>query len=284
MRVDTRLRKRCAAYFVVLGVVCGQRAWADEDFAEKTAHGMINWTQHTLTVTGSGAPNLKAVSVAVARVGAERGAKDDAQRRALEAIRDLHVDSKTTVADLLVDNAIKARLEGILRDVEVLDTRYYADGGVDVVVRVTLVGPLLDVLTGQKQTVVPQPAGEAQKRTPEQESTADDEGAEIIVVAKGLGLRPALVPRIFSEEGREIVGPAGRQPTAAHGFATYTTSLEAAKKLSRVTDKPLIIKALRLAPSGGCDLVVTDAAAALLTEASTTFARRPLAIVIDASE
>ena len=43
----------------------------------KVDHGQVNWTARTITATGSGAPDLKAPNVAVARLGAERVAKMD---------------------------------------------------------------------------------------------------------------------------------------------------------------------------------------------------------------
>src|SRR5262245_10929441 len=71
------------ALSAVLCVATGQAARAQDVAQEVPGHGKINWTDKTITVTGSGAPNLKAANVAVARLGAERAAKMDAFRNIL---------------------------------------------------------------------------------------------------------------------------------------------------------------------------------------------------------
>ena len=60
---------------------------AKDAVAQSVAHGSIDWTNKTITATGSGAPDLKAANVAVARLGAERAAKADALRNILEAVK-----------------------------------------------------------------------------------------------------------------------------------------------------------------------------------------------------
>src|SRR5437867_12181386 len=61
--------------------------------AQSVGHGKIDWSTKTITATGSGAPNLKAANVAVARLEAERAAKLDALRNILEAVKGVRVTS-----------------------------------------------------------------------------------------------------------------------------------------------------------------------------------------------
>jgi len=49
--------------------------------------GEIDWNRRVLIGHGQGAPDLNAPSVAVARLGAERAAKLDAFRNALESLK-----------------------------------------------------------------------------------------------------------------------------------------------------------------------------------------------------
>src|SRR5688572_21131444 len=72
-------------------------SWAQELSQEVPGHGKINWTDKTVTATGSGAPNLKASNVAAARLGAERAAKLDAFRNILEAVKGAKVSGGGTV-------------------------------------------------------------------------------------------------------------------------------------------------------------------------------------------
>src|SRR2546426_10937179 len=55
--------------------------------------GGIDWNRRVLVGHGQGAPDLNAPSVAVARLGAERAARLDAHRNALELLKGLEVQS-----------------------------------------------------------------------------------------------------------------------------------------------------------------------------------------------
>ena len=56
-------------------ILCAGIASASDSVSQTVGHGQIDWSKKTITATGSGAPNLKAPNVAVARLGAERAAK-----------------------------------------------------------------------------------------------------------------------------------------------------------------------------------------------------------------
>src|SRR6185312_14911472 len=78
--------------------------------------GEIDWTRRVLIGHGQGAPDLNAPSVAVARLGAERAAKVDAYRNAIESLKGLQLQSGGTVGSLLQDNqSLMARVDGTLK-------------------------------------------------------------------------------------------------------------------------------------------------------------------------
>ena len=63
--------------------------------------GEIDWNRRVLVGHGQGAPDLNAPSVTVARLGAERAAKLDAYRNALESLKGMEVQSGGTVGAML---------------------------------------------------------------------------------------------------------------------------------------------------------------------------------------
>lgn len=241
---------RLVAIIVGLGLAAsGPVRAAPEAAAQTIAHGAVDWTAKTVTATGSGAPNLKAANVAVARLGAERAAKMDAFRNILEAVRGVRVTGSESVGQRLdAAPAVKAKVEGVLRNFKVLDTKYYSDGGVDVVVQVPLDGVLAAAVLPEASSAVP----------PVAEKPGDSTG--IIVNAKGIAVAPAIAPRLFDTGGGEVYGPrhAGQDAISSRGVVAYSKSLDEAMKDPRVTGNPLVIKALRPTAPGAADLVISD--------------------------
>src|SRR5450432_3999660 len=122
--------------------------------------GEIDWGRRVLIGHGQGAPDLNAPSIAVARLGAERAAKLDAYRNALEALKGMQVQSGGNVGSLLQNNsALTARVDGELKGVKAVKNHYFSDGGVSLDIEVPL-----DELPPEIARVVQVPAGVAPLR------------------------------------------------------------------------------------------------------------------------
>jgi hypothetical protein len=132
---------------------------AAEAFAQ--AKGEIDWNRRVLVGHGQGAPDLGAPSVAVARLGAERAAKLDACRNALESLKGMQVQSGGTVGALLQgDAALSGRVDGTLKGVKPIKTHYFSDGGVSLDIEVPL-----DDLPADLARAIRVPAGVAPLRS-----------------------------------------------------------------------------------------------------------------------
>ncbi|MCK9420439.1 MAG: hypothetical protein M0R70_13800 [Nitrospirae bacterium] len=88
----------------------------------------------------------------------------------------------------------------------------------------------------------------------------------LVIDGRGLGLRPALLPRIIDSEGQEIyVGQVVTRTNAVEqGVAGYARDVNAAANNFRVTDNPAVIKGLRASGSARTDIVVAQADAGML--------------------
>jgi hypothetical protein len=251
------------------GVVAAQ----DSAVAQAVGHGKIDYSNKTVTTTGSGAPNLKAGNVAVARLGAERAAKLDALRNILEAVKGVRIASNKTAGQAMAEKPeLAAKVEGIVKNFKVLDTKYYSDGGVDVIVQVPLDGVLTEVLVPQAST------------SPAKATVPDTSGTTgIIINAKGLGALPALAPRLLDDAGKEVYSAviASKDAVAKHGIAGYTASLDTAMKDARVADKPLIVRASKLNEKGGSDLVLAAEDVTKVQKLTATLADAKVIIVTD---
>ena len=247
---------------------------AKDAVAQTVGHGQIDWTNKTITATGSGAPDLKAANVAVARLGAERAAKADALRNILEAVKGVRISGgQSAGAAMDTSPEVKAKVEGVVRNFKVVDTKYYSDGGVDVIVQVPMDGVLAEALlpTGTAAAAAPTPA----------ESSAGPSG--VIVNAKGLKVAPALAPRLVDESGKELYGPAmvGKDALVQRGVASYSKSLEQATRDTRVSGKPLVVKGVRLSQAGSADVVVSADDAVKLASAKGVLGLGKVIIVTD---
>lgn len=80
----------------------------------------------------------------------------------------------------------------------------------------------------------------------------------LIIDGRGLGLRPALLPRIVDQQGREVyVGQVVTRTNAVEqGVAGYAKDVNAASNNFRVTDNPAVIKGLSAAGATKTDVVI----------------------------
>ena len=249
--------------------------------------GQVNWTQHVIRCTGIGAPNPN-LPMAAQRASALRVARQDALRNVLETVKGIQLTSETTVENaMLVSDVITTRVEGALRGFRVVDTRYMSSGDVEVDVEVPLTGVVLDALLpenfgggvlltgGQLLCPVcgqPWPAG---KTPPQGVKLIQSGGVEqaqeagdavytgLIIDARGLGVRPAMAPKIVNEAGEEVYGTqyVSRDYAVDIGMAGYDKDINRAMSNERVTDRPVVVKALDATGPNRSDLVISNAEA-----------------------
>jgi len=234
----------------------------DEAVVQKLAHGEINWSTKTVTATGSAAASNKEGSVARARLMAERAAKLDALRNIIETIQGIQVSGTRNAADVMSNGEIKSKIQGMAQGFKVVDTKYYSDGSVDVIVSMPIDENLTNALVEK-----PKPAP---GKKPRQVTT---EGPEVftglIVNARGLGITPSMAPRIVDEAGKEVYGAeiVSDKGLQQGGIASYAKSDE--KAAERGGDKPIVVKALRVADKSKTDVVISNADADKLRDPNT---------------
>ena len=231
------------------------------------ASGKVDWTTGVITAVGIGAPPAQPANAAQARAMAERAAQVVAYRNLLEAVKGVRVDSTTTVENFMVtSDVIKTEVSGIIQGAMVMDKKYMSDGSVEVTVGMKLSGALADTLLPRglqtPPAITPPPAGAP--AAPAQLYTG------LIVDARGLGVKPAMAPKVLNEDGKEVYGSAwiNRDYAVREGMVGYLKDPAAAQANPRVTDKPLMVKAQKVSGDARVDLVISNADAAMLQSAS----------------
>lgn len=228
--------------------------------------GKVDWTAGVLTAVGIGAPPAQPANPAQARAMAERAAQVVAYRNLLEAVKGVRVDSATTVENFIVtSDVIRTEVNGIIQGATIMDKKYMSDGSVEVTIGMRLTGALAEALlpktpptppTGLTGTLAP--AAQGQLYT------------GLIVDARGLGIKPAMAPKILNEDGKEVYGSAwvSRDYAVREGMVGYLKDPVQAQTNPRVTNKPLMVKAIKAAGDARVDMVITNADAAMLHSAS----------------
>jgi hypothetical protein len=226
--------------------------------------GKVDWTTNVITAVGIGAPPAQPANAAQARAMAERAAQVVAYRNLLEAVKGVRVDSTTTVENFMVtSDVIRTEVSGFIQGATIMDKKYMSDGSVEVTVGMKLTGALADTLLPKGVTPPVPPVG-ATPAAPGQIYTG------LIVDARGLGVRPAMAPKILNEDGKEVYGSAwvNRDWAVREGMVGYLKDPAAAQINPRVTDKPLTVKALKVSGDGRVDMVISNTDAATLQSAT----------------
>jgi hypothetical protein len=224
--------------------------------------GKVDWTTGVISAVGIGAPPAQPANPAQARAMAERAAQVVAYRNLLEAVKGIRVDSTTTVENFIVtSDLVKTQVNGIIQGAMITDKKYMSDGSVEVTVGMKLTGALAEAVL---------PNTDGFRNASCTRGSARPALFGLIVDARGLGVRPAMAQKILNEDGKEIYGSAfiNRDWAVREGMVGYLKDPAAALANPRVTDKPLMVKAIKVSGDSRVDTVISNTDAAALQSAS----------------
>ena len=237
---------------------------AIEDATEVVGPGTINWTTGMVTAVGGGAPPPNAIGSTQERAMTARAAFEVATRNLLETVKGIRVDSATLVENyMLKSDIVKTRVTGLVKGAQILKTDTHPDGSVEITIGLSLRGELTD-------SMLPAAFG---RRFAASVSTTGPVAAPgpiasapmgVMIDARGLGLKPALVPRVMDEDGDEVYPRqfVARDRAVEEGVVAYPRDASTA---AQTGNDLLIIKPLRASGTKNTDLVLShDAAKALM--------------------
>jgi hypothetical protein len=229
--------------------------------------GKIDFTTGVITAVGIGAPPANPANPAQARAMAERAAQVVAYRNLLEAVKGVRVDSTTLVENFMTtSDVIKTEVSGIIQGSMIMDKKYMSDGSVEITVGMKLTGALADALLPKTAPTPPvlmtPPAGAP--------AVTGQLYTGLLIDARGLNVKPAMAPKVLNEDGKEVYGSAwiNRDYAVREGMVGYMKDRDAAQSNPRVTDKPLMVKALKVSGDARVDTVISNADALMLQSAS----------------
>ena len=257
---------------------------AQNDFiGDVFENGSINYGDRTIQAIGIGFIPENVINAGQARRSAMRIAKQDALRQLIEIVNGVNVTSETTVSGAMFDDVIKTQVQGAIRGARRIgDPKYLSDTSVEVVYEVKMADISLVLLPMAEKAptltfdnVNVTVSGTVAAAPEQQQAGTADTGVKsggvtgIIIDGTGLGLRPAMSPRILNQSGSVVYGPGqySRDYAAANGVAGYAKSLDQAKSDTRVQGNPLVIRAASASGSSSADVIISNADAGKLVVA-----------------
>ena len=250
--------------------------------------GIIDWTNQIVTAAGTASLN-PALSKAAQKTEAIEAAKVAAAKNIVENIKQIRIDSETTVLEACAKNdLLEAKIKNISRNFIVNNIKDLADGGVEVDVKLLIVGRLSDLLLPDKfgggnlirvdKPLCPccgQPWPDG-KPVPDgvnlinPVSELGGGGAErftgVLIDARDLHIRPALAPRILNENGKIIYGPKfiNRNYAIEIGMVGYSNDINSVREDVRIRNNPLVIKAIKTFEPNNTDVMISNIDAILI--------------------
>jgi hypothetical protein len=228
-----------------------------------TPNGRADWTAGMVTARGVGIPPKNPVSALQAREMARTAAWSVALRNLLEVVKGVYVDSTTTVSNYVTTNdEVRTKVEGFVKGAKIVKEQEMADGSFETTVEMKLTGDFSNLML-PKPTPRPNPLPQYSHK--EKKASIDSGNPRsytgLVVDARGTGASPALAPRILNEQGEEAYSVAyvEQRDVAEQGIAVYVADPPSAEAHPRVTNTPLLIKALRSEGKQHTDLVIKDA-------------------------
>lgn len=264
-----RTRRPVLALLVLLTLVFSAQAGTDSDVVVTTDQGIVNWTRGYIEAQAVKAPRVKS-GIAEAAAAAEA----EAREKLTAVAYGIPVDTFRRVRDLDTERLpLLAGIRRLAAGLPVHKQQYLSDGTVRISLRLNLTGAFaqLALPLGIRHIESIQTVKKAGDRSAEEHSRPS---TGLVIDARGTGLRPALVPGILDENGRQVYGElyASREAVIQWGMCRYFRDPEVARQSPRVAERPLMIHALRAAGPGKTSVVINNTDAAKIRSASETIA------------
>lgn len=251
------------------------------EFVETLPTGCIDWSNGVLIAKGAFGQGGDEMHDGQSQAVQVQAARDMAARNLLETAKGLRMDATRYVSDVIATNEqYSARLNEMIAEARIAQEEQLPDGSVEVTLRMALLGGFLQMMLPEEiKQVEPIRAvngasarANDPSRSPLLEAIPKNEGiyTGLVVDARGIGAKPAMVPLIVDEGGKQVYGSAfvSREYAVQYGVCEYVRIGRISAPKLRVAPMPLTAKGLRTIDGRSCDIVISNTDAAKLRDAS----------------
>jgi len=243
---------------------------ANAEFIDLSELGIVNWSRGIVSSSGQAS---QVDSTALSQSELEHQSYQIAFNRLITLLHGTRINSSIRVVDYLAsNNGLSEKLNQMVSAAAVMGQEQHPDGTAIVSLQFRLRGGFAQLLLPSEIKQVepikamsnsPIPGGPASTANPAAQAYTG-----LIVDARGTNVRPAMVPLIVDEGGRELYGPAfiSREYAVQYGVCQYVCDLQSLSLQSRVGSNALMVKALRAGSEHSSDLVISNKDAAKLRD------------------
>jgi hypothetical protein len=266
-------------YLIIICLAAGAGYAADlRSLIEVRGNSTIDWTRGIVAARGIGDPTTYSYykKSQKQREQTIAEAMNKARHNLLETIVGLRINTENRVIDI-VENypSVMFQLREMTYQAPEVENlrRYLFDGTIEVWSQIKLNGgftqlllpPDIRQIESIKQVM---PGKNSMQLGTDSRSSQIYSG--MVVDARGLKAIPVIAPRIFDENLEEVFGPtyASREYAVQQGVASYTTNIWQAQFDLRVSENPIVVKALKTIWPGRCDFIISNSDADKLRSAS----------------
>lgn len=269
-----------------LSIACPMVGHAEpiQIYIQKLPSGVINWTTYTLTST----PEISVQATADSSQNSEnttqrqQPTRRQATENLMKTIEQVRINTDCYVADALNQAPqIKANVLQMCQNAKTV-TQTHLDGNpAPESVQMGLLGGFMQLMLPEEiRQVEPIKAMSENTAKPlllppgddAERKKADNDGiySGLIIDARGIGAKPAMVPAIVDETGKQVYGSIfiSREYAVQFGVCIYVRGIENPPGYARIAPHPLTVKGLRTVDGRDCDIVISNADAAKLRDAS----------------
>jgi hypothetical protein len=243
---------------VLAGTAAAQWWQTDVHVVETLSRGQVDWT------AGAVLNRASATGTTLRGAGAltEQAAVQAARQGLWEELAQVRLDARQLLGlAILHTEAQRQALEAFIAQAAVVETRYLPRGIVETAVQLPFAGQLTALLLSPSSTVIP-----------EAEPGTEAAHTGVVIDARGLAIQPALLPRIVDEGGQPLYAPEVVNVEAAvqQGYIAYAKAFDQAPAQARIGERPLVLRALRVAGDTRVDLVLSHAEATRIRDYAAT--------------
>lgn len=221
--------------------------------------GKVDWGTGSIKAKGTGVLDPNNPNKGQARVMAERAAIVDAQRNLLETAKGVRINGETQVKDFMTQSdIIFSRVDGVVKGARLASEPKYdsAMGTVQIELEISLYDKkgLSDAVAQPGVTTKT-----LEDLTP-QEKELLQKYSSVVFDASGTGLKPALFPKIYDENGNLLFDTGTYvDTTSEYGkrVIQYIKSLDRILENSDLKNNPIIIKIKEIRGKLDGDIVIS---------------------------
>jgi hypothetical protein len=238
-----------------------------QDVVEKVASlGHINWSKGVVYAKGKGPASDRNVHTSGDTTGSN-AAKGYSCASLFATVKEVRIDGSCLVKDLIKQNdMLREQLRGMVKNAQVAKREYLSDGTMEATLAFNMAGGFAQLALPDYIKHVPaiktiSNQSDEPKKLQQTSPVEPSLYTGLVLDARGLKGLPAMVPKIVSESGEEIYGPAivSREYAVQQGMSVFETDLKSAQQNPRILHNPITVRGLRTQGTSACDFVISDA-------------------------